>query len=106
MTYNAMFPSKNPVDVKSYEFEFGDQLLFGEIITSAAVAASVYSGDDDTPSAIISGDAVIDGTKITQEIIGGVDGTTYNLVATVNASGIHVYTKAAYLSIVNPVTAY
>ena len=27
-----------------YEFEFGDQLLFGEIITSAAVAASVYTG--------------------------------------------------------------
>ena len=106
MSYNMIFEAKNPLDVKLYEFEFGDQLLFGEIITSAAVAASVYTGTDPTPNAIVSGDPIISGTKVQQLIEAGVDGVIYNLVATVNASGLHVYTKAASLAVISPASEF
>lgn len=106
MSYNEMFPAKNPLEAESYAFEFGDQLLFGETITGATVVASVFTGEDPTPSNIISGPPTISGTKISQLIIDGVDGVIYNLVAVANTSLSHVYSKSATLAIVDQTTAY
>lgn len=106
MSYNEIFESKNSVEEKIYEFELGDQLLFGEFISGAVVAASVFTGTDANPSAIISGSPSISGTVVSQKIIGGVDGVIYNLLCVVNTSDTHVYSKNAQLAIVDQDTAY
>lgn len=106
MSYNEIFEAKNPLEERTYEFELGDQLLFGETMSGATVAASVYTGTDPTPMAIIDGAAVIVGTKVRQKIIGGVDGVVYTLICVANTTLSHVYSKSASLAIVNQATAY
>lgn len=106
MSYNEIFSSKNSIEEKVYEFEMGDQLLFGEVMSGATVVASVFTGTDVNPMAIISGAAVISGTKVQQLIIGGTVGVIYNLLCVANTTASHVYTKGAQLAIVNQDTAY
>lgn len=106
MTYSEQFPSKNSAAQISYPFEFGDQLLFGEVITGAIVVASLYTGEDPTPNNIVSGPVTVDGTEVSQLIIDGVPGNIYYLLCTCNTSLTHVYTKDAYLAIVDQSTAF
>lgn len=106
MSYNEMFPDKQVIEAVSYTFEFGDQLLFGETITGSTVAASVYTGTDPTPMGIVSGSTSVNGTVVSQLIIGGVDGVIYHLVCVVNTSMSHVYSKSAYLAVINTVSQF
>lgn len=78
---------KDPSEVLLIPFRY-DNLATGETISSATVTATVHSGTDATPSAIISGAVTISGSTVTQKIIGGVSGVVYKLrcSATTSAS--------------------
>jgi len=67
-------------------FDFTSRLTSAETISTATVAATVYSGTDASPSAIVSGTATISGKTATQAITAGVLGVTYKLLCTITTS--------------------
>lgn len=79
---------------------FISSLQVAETITTASVSASVYSGNDPTPSAILSGSPTISGTTISQLVTGGVLGTIYELLYTANTSLAQSIQISAYLAVI------
>ncbi len=95
--------SKAAGETQTYVFDFTSRLSIGETLLTAAVAATVWSGDDPLPSAIISGSASIAGPKVSQKVTAGVTGTVYDLVCTVTTSAGQTLQLAGYLAIVTEV---
>lgn len=80
------FPTKTVGVSKLYDFDFTSQLGNGETISTQTVQASVYSGNDPTPQAIVSGAATASGAVVSQLITAGIVGTVYNLLCTITTS--------------------
>lgn len=100
-------PSKDTSSTIPVTVDFISQLATGEAVTSVVVTASVFSGVDATPSAIISGAATLSQNSATQVITGGLAGVVYLLAfaaTTNNANRLIIY---AYLAVINssPFTA-
>lgn len=81
-------------------FDFTSKLSASETVSTASVAATVYSGTDASPSALISGTSTISGQKVTQLITGGLLGVVYLLVCTITTSLSQTRKLSAYLVIV------
>lgn len=81
-------------------FDFLSRLAAGETILSAGCTASVYSGTDATPSAIISGSATASGSVVTQAIVGGTLGVTYELLCSAVTSAGQTLQLSGYLVVV------
>ena len=71
--------------------DFISKLPLGVTISAAVVTASVFSGNDLNPSAIVSGAASINGTQVTQKITAGVAGATYQLIYQATGSDGNTY---------------
>ena len=97
-----IFTSKTTGETAPYEFNFNDKLQFGETISGASVSATVFSGIDATPAALILGTPTIVGGVVTQNIQGGVPGVIYLLSCVVAASNAHNYTKEGRLAVISP----
>jgi hypothetical protein len=93
-------PGKHASETISQVFDFISLLAIGETLSTASVAATVYSGTDASPSSIISGSASISGTKVTQLITGGTLGVTYTLVCTVTTSASQTLQLMGFLAVV------
>lgn len=79
--------SKKTGETVLVSFDFLSKLVSGETISTQSVAASVYSGVDANPSAIINGAATLSGTTIIlQSITAGVVGCIYSLLCTITTS--------------------
>ena len=90
-------------ETKSYSFDFSSLLGVGESVASATTTASVYSGTDATPSAVINGAATLASPLVTQSITGGVLGTIYELKCLATTTGVsptQILAITAYLAIV------
>ena len=94
---NASFPIKDAAASRVFSFNFQDQLVVGETISSATVAATVYSGTDAAPSSIISGAASISGAAVSQVITAGTAGVTYVLTCTAVTSTSHTIVSSGPL---------
>jgi hypothetical protein len=81
-------------------FDFISRLAVGETISTQVVTASVYSGTDAAPSAIVSGSATASGTQVTQKITAGVLGVMYKLLCTITTSAGQTLSLSAFLAIV------
>jgi hypothetical protein len=103
-----MFGGLQPQDVKRpgetapVTFDFTAQLGASETIATQAVVASVYSGVDANPSAIVSGAATASGKIVSQAITAGVSGVIYQLVCTITTSASKTLQKSSYLAVVPP----
>lgn len=95
----VIFPSKRAAAYEKYTVDFASRLPIGATISSASVAATVYSGTDAAASNIVSGSASISGTRVTQLIIGGVSGVIYELTFTANTSDGQVLKVEGYLAV-------
>jgi len=73
-------------EISTIPFDFISDVQSGETLSSAKVMATVYSGVDAVPSAIISGSATINGTIVTQNIRAGVVGVIYSLLCHAHTS--------------------
>lgn len=91
---------KRVTDVELVTVDFLSLLAIGETISTKVVTASVYSGTDASPSAIISGAATSSGTTVTQSIIGGVAGAIYYLLFTITTSLSQTRTIGAFLAVI------
>lgn len=87
-----------------YTVDFLSVLPNGVTIASASVAATVFSGNDPDPSAIVSGAVSISGTQVTQVIAAGVSGTIYQLVYTAVGSDSNDYELAGFLAVLPGLT--
>lgn len=87
-------------ETRNQVFDFISYLAIGETLSSASVAATVYSGTDASPSALISGSASISGTKVTQVITNGTLGVTYLLKCTAVTSASQTLVLEGYLVVV------
>lgn len=87
-------------ETKNITFDFTSQLAAGETISSQTVSATVYSGIDSSPSAIISGSASVSGAVVTQAITAGVLGVTYELKCQVTTSAGQTLQLTGYFPIV------
>lgn len=85
-------------------FDFSGELGASETISTQNVVASVYSGTDANPSAIIDGPASTVLKVVTQSITAGVVGVIYQLLCTVTTSLGRTFQKSSYLAIVSPLT--
>ena len=107
MTSRTIVPSKAVSETIEVLFNFQDQMPFGTVISGANVTATVFSGVDPDPMAIINGvPALVEGFNIKQEITAGLAGVTYILVCSVAVSGGLVLTKEAYLAVIAPDQMY
>lgn len=95
----VIFPGKYSGDTAIHTFDFTSKLSSGETLSTASVAATVYSGTDASPSALVSGSSTISGQKVTQVITAGTEGVTYKLICTVTTSSSQTLTLTAFLTI-------
>lgn len=72
--------------VEWFVMDFERQMAVGELITGAGCTASVLSGTDATPSAILSGPPTYAGTLVQQKLTGGVADVLYQLTFTATTS--------------------
>ena len=84
--------------------DFISRLGVGEIILTAAVTCSVYSGTDPSPSSMISGSATVNGTVVEQSVTGGVLGTIYELLYTVTTSANQILELSGYFTVETDLT--
>tara|TARA_R110000868_G_scaffold154071_2_gene380110 strand:- start:5356 stop:5661 length:306 start_codon:yes stop_codon:yes gene_type:complete len=93
------FPAKLIGETVAEVFDFASLLSVGETISSATCVATVYSGVDASPSAILSGSATISGTKVTQKVTAGTLGVTYVIVCAATTSTSEIRALHAYLTV-------
>jgi hypothetical protein len=99
-----VWDAKPPTDTKIFTFDFTSMLAIAETISTQECTASVWSGTDANPSAIISGVATAAGAIVSQKITAGTLGVTYTLLCTITTSLGQTLTLAGYLSIVKEAT--
>lgn len=100
MTYRVIFDAKISIQDSEVIFDFTGQLQGGETIPWSVVAADVYSGEDSSPSSILSGASTISGAKVSQILTGGVVGTTYKLACQVETSNYRSLALLGYISVI------
>ena len=93
---------KYGAEIQKQVFDFASDLAVGETISTQTVTATVYSGTDANPAAIISGGASASGTKVTQTITGGFTGVIYVLTCTITTSLSQTLKLVGYLLILPP----
>lgn len=99
MGNREVFQIKPPTDTRIFYFDFTSNLAVGETISTQVVSATVYSGTDSNPSALISGSASASGAQVSQKITGGTTGVVYTLLCTITTSLGQTLTQAGYLAI-------
>lgn len=96
----VMLKSKKVGETVGYPVDFISSLAVGETITSSLVTASVYTGIDPNPSAIVLGSTTTSGTIVNQGITAGVMGTIYELLYKVVTSLSQTIEISAFLAVV------
>ena len=71
---------KKQGEVLPESVDFISALTPGTSVTGSSVTATVWSGNDPNPAAILQGGSSVSGTIVTQTVTGGVVGTIYNLL--------------------------
>lgn len=100
MYYRTTLDAKIPSSLVPGVFDFAQSLAVGETLTTVSTTATVYSGTDATPSAVLSGAPTVSGKQVIQNLTGGVLGVVYYLVCAATTSLGKVLVAEAYLPVV------
>lgn len=95
----TIFPPKKQGEIVNLQFDFISKLPSGVTISTQSVTASVWSGVDANPSAIVSGAASASSTIVTQKVTSGVAGCTYALLCSITTSDGQTLQMSAYLTV-------
>lgn len=85
-------------------FNFTAAMAASATILTQVVVATVYSGVDPNPAAVISGAATVNGKVVTQNVIGAVAGVIYQLLCTITTSDGKTFKQSSYLAVVPALT--
>lgn len=77
-------------------FNFAQALAAGETLLTAATVATVYTGVDANPSAILQGGPQINGASVNQMMTGGILGCVYDVVCTVTTNKGQTLQQSTY----------
>ena len=94
------FGGKHASEIRQEVFDFTSRLAVGETISNAVVTATVYSGTDAAPSALIRGSATISGAQVKQVLMAGVLGVTYLLTCAATTSTLQELRLTAFMTII------
>lgn len=100
MFYRTTFDAKTSSADYPAIFDFASDLTVGETLTTVSTTATVYSGTDAAPAAILFGLPAVSGKQVVQNTAGGVLGTVYYLFCAATTSLGQVLTRDGYLPIV------
>lgn len=92
-------PPKDPSERIVIAFDFGRRLADDATLLAPAVQASVASGEDEDPGAIVSGAAAVIGSRVLQLIVVGADRTDYRLRCQVETSDGQRFVVSARLPV-------
>lgn len=81
-------------------FDFSDQLVAGETISTAAVSMATYAGTDASPSGLLSGSETISGAKVTQALVGGEAGVIYSATCEITTSASRTINKVGLVAVI------
>lgn len=95
----AIFEGKRAGETRLLAFDFASLLAASETVSTQSVAATVYTGTDASPSAVISGSATASGSVVSQKVTGGTAGNIYNLICTITTSAGQTLKLAGLLAI-------
>lgn len=95
----VVLQSKLTGEILNAQFDFTSALASTETISSKVCTASVYSGTDPSPAALIAGAASSSGAVVTQKIIGGLAGVIYELACTITTSTGQTIQLVGYLPV-------
>lgn len=93
------FSDKYQAEKIKLGFDLKNRLATGETILGCSFSISCIAGVDTSPSSMLVSSGLIDGTKITQMVQGGVVGGSYILQGTVTTSGGRVLTNRAEFAV-------
>ena len=99
MTFRVELDAKQPTESRLETFDFTSFLALNETISLALVTAQVYSGQELTPTLIVSGSATVSGPIVQQLVSAGQVGTIYILTCTVTTSLGQTLTCTGYLTV-------
>lgn len=71
------FSPKRPVEIEILDMDYRRSLARSETIISATWTMTVVEGEDPAPEDMLSGDPVIEGTRVFHDVKGGLAGVTY-----------------------------
>jgi hypothetical protein len=100
MSYRTIFDAKISTQDADVVFDFTGQLFPGETVDWSLVTAALYSGTDANPSLIISGAPTVAGAKVTQRLVGGFVGVTYELACQVVTNTLRPLAKLGYVAVI------
>lgn len=88
---DVVFTPKRSKEVELFSVNFVNLLPAGETIQTAVVTPSASNGATRGISSMIVGAPNINGTIVSQQIGGGINGTTYELLFAIDTqSGLHI----------------
>ena len=94
----SFFDPKVPTGQEYFTIDFSRQVPAGATIVSAVCVPTRIKGSADaTPANMLSGGCIINGTKVSQKLINGVDGTLYLLTYLATLSDGQVVPEIMYL---------
>lgn len=96
--------SKKVGETANVTFNFAASLAASETISTQTVTATVYSGVDASPSALISGAATASGVVVTQKLTLGVSGVIYQLLCSITTSLGQTLQQSSYFAVVPALT--
>ena len=92
---------KHPSETLTLTFDFGRDLGTNSLVSAATVCLNALGVSDPTPSAVISGTSLISGTVVSQKVVGGLSGATYELQVTAVDSAGNVLLYSQLLPVVS-----
>lgn len=98
MPYVQLSP-KLAGETRRVVFDFVSLLGIGETISTQVCTATVWSGVDASPSAVINGSATASGSQVTQSLTGGVAGTIYDITCTITTSASQTLSLKGLLAV-------
>ena len=94
-------PAKTPTEEKLVTFDFTIEAVSGSVLSGPIVEKSVITGDDPAAAGLTVGTAIVSGLQAQAMVSGGLDGVTYLLTCTVDASNGEVHQILASLLVSN-----
>lgn len=79
-------------------FNFSDQLISGETISTADVSVAVYTGTDAAAASRLSGAETISGASVVQALVGLVLGVIYTVTCEIVTSGSRTINKVGLVA--------
>ena len=92
---------KHPSETLTLTFDFGRDLGSNTLVSAATVCLNALGVSDPSPSAVVSGSATISGTVVSQKVIGGLSGATYELQVTAVDSAGNVLLYSQLLPVIS-----